>query len=445
MSALGAFILLSVLVIVITGTRRMALLGVVIGVLFLTQGMSVNIGGTNLFAFRFVELAAFLRVLVRKEYQSRPMHAIDRTVLKLYIFTAVVFLLRSSEDHAYQLGRSVDALLCYFSVRGLLKSSDDLRWMLRMMALLFVPYVGLLVIESVTQKNPFTLLGGAGGATWLREDRVRCIGSFRHPSLLGALGACFLPLYIGLSFDKSNRKAAIVGIVGCLAIVWASNSGGPASGAAAAMAGWALWGMRTRLKVLQYGFLAAFCAAAILMKAPVWYLLARVSSITGGTGWHRSYLIDRAVHDLGNWWLVGMPIRETAHWFPYVIPATGGADITNQFLVFGLTAGLGAMLLFVILLVIAFKHLGRALLAARQSPGNPAEPLLWGIGVCVIVHISTWLGISYFDQSYALWLLHLSALVAVTSSASNEDPAVSEHADVREVDLFFPAHPVSKS
>ena len=67
------------------------------------------------------------------------------------------------------------------------------------------------------------------------------------------------------------------------------------------------------------------------------------------------------------WWFAGMPMSETVHWFPYVLLQTGAADITNNYLQFGITAGLGAMLLLILLLVIQLWY------ASLRQSGLPQK------------------------------------------------------------------------
>jgi len=270
----------------------------------------------------------------------------------------------------------------------------------------------LILFESVTRHNPFSFMGGVVYGDWVREGRLRCQGSFRHASLLGTLGASFFPLYIGLACSRVNRKLAFIAIGLCLLIVWASNSGGPANCIAIGFVGWVLWPFRTKMRLLRRMIIAGTVLLALVMKAPIWYLPAKVSSLTGGDGWHRSYLMDIAFHNLDKWWLAGMSLRETKAWFYYSLTATGGADITNQFLSFGLTAGVVAMILFFVLLYLAFSNLGKAMAAVRfNHHGSPEnELLLWGLGVVLVVHLFNWLGITYFDQTYVIWFMQLAAI-----------------------------------
>jgi hypothetical protein len=144
------------------------------------------------------------------------------------------------------------------------------------------------------------------------------------------------------------------------------------------------------------------------MKAPIWALPAKISNLTGGGGWHRYYLIEMAIQSMGDWWLAGMAVEKTKDWFPYIIQ-TGGADITNEFISFGLSAGISAVIVLVALLVKSFKTVGNQLAAFRNSSTDRSDEfLIWGIGVTLLVHISNWFGVSYFDQIKFVWYLHIS-------------------------------------
>ena len=395
--------------------RKWAVLGMIAGVMFLTQGQQFEVAGFNLFPQRFLELMAFARVMIRREFSFRRLNKIDSALLCLYVYSTVVYLLRSSEGQAYQIGIAVDAFLSYFAFRGLLGNMEDFRWFLSALLILLVPYTILVLVESMTKHNPFVLLGGVeGGAKWMRNGRPRCFGSFRQPDTQGMFGATFLPLYVALAFLPLERKRAFIGIGLCIAIAWAANSGGAASAAGAALACWAFWPVRTQMRKVRWAIVGAIVGLALTMKAPIWYILARIAAFTGGDGWHRSFLMDVSYRHLDLWWLAGMPIKETADWFPYSLNTTGGADITNQFVAFGLIAGIAAIVLFIVLLTRSFSGLGKALVVVRSSfqSTREAEFLLWGFGVMLTVHIINWFGITYFDQMYMVWFMQLAAISA---------------------------------
>jgi len=129
--------------------------------------------------------------------------------------------------------------------------------------------------------------------------------------------------------------------------------------------------------------------------------------------------MEVAFGDIDRWWLVGMDLNQTKDWFPYHPAATGVADITNQYLAFGLDAGLLAMALFIFILIRAFQAIGQALTVVRSAEKipNDTEYLLWGLGCALLVHIFTWIGITYtFDQTYMIWFMHLAAISSISQT-----------------------------
>ncbi len=413
MNALVAGILAILSFGVVCLPRRLALLSMLVGTIFLGQGVAFQLGGLNLFPSRILGLLCCVRVIAKKEFTFSRLAGFDRLVFALYAFVAVVSSL-AQDERLVIVARSVDALLYYVVFRGLVRNLQEMRELLTGLIFLLIPYVSLLAVESVTGNNPFVVVGG-GVSHWVRGGATRCFGSFRHPSLLGSLGATFFPLYVGLAWERGRRRQALLGAASCVLIVGFAHSGGPLGALAMGVAGWCTWRLRHRMQAVRRWIVAGVIVLALVMEAPIWYLIARVSSVTGGSAYHRARLLDVAFGDLDKWWFVGMPIAETRDWFPYTLVATGGADITNQFVAFGVTSGLGAVILAIMLYVKAFRIVGRGLNTLRLSEpqGGVDEKFLWGIGVMLVVHVVNWFNITYFDQFAAIWYLHLAMIAAL--------------------------------
>ena len=414
MNSIGGGILALLIALVLFAPRRWALLGMMAGVLYLTQQQAIDLLGLNLTAIRLLELVAVARVMGRREFSFSRLNGIDRALLLVYGYTTFVFLMRSDSHQVQMVGTMVDATLCYFTFRGLIRDMEELKWFLRTFVIILVPYVTLLSVEMLTLNNPFTLMGAL---TWgdLRDGRIRAMGSFRHPSLLGTLGASLLPLYIGLMLARCDRIRALAGIGLCVGIIFLSNSGGPLNAAAMGVVGWLCWAVRMKMFIVRRILVGMIVFLALVMKAPIWYLIARLSSLSGGGGWHRARLLDMGFTNFDQWWLAGMEIERTKDWLPYALGITGGADITNNFLAFGLDAGLLAMGLLIFLLIRAFRALGHALAIVRYaSTSKETEYLLWGLGCVLLVHVVTWFGITYFDQIYVVWFMQLAAISSIS-------------------------------
>jgi len=415
MNAVGAALLVGTALAVFGLPRKWALLALVTGALYLPLGLHIELG-FNLFALRILGAVGFARVVSRRELSFTSLNSIDKVLLTFTFYTTIVFLFRSPDGQAFEIGRTVDTCFAYFTFRALVRDLEEFKAFLRLFVVPLIPYMGLVVLETITLENPFnTFLAGTAPYV-VREGGVRAVGSFLHPSLLGTLGGRFLPLYVSLWLTKTNRVTALCGVVLSVMLVLASNSGAPLACVMVGAIGWACWPFRRRMKLVRYALVGLIVSLALAMKAPIWYLLARFSELTGGDGYHRSYLLDISFQNLDKWWLAGMAIADTRDWFPYINYTTGGADMTNQFLVWGMTAGLGAMVLWVVLLKRAFSRLGTAMtvLRHRHETHVDQEYFLWGLGVLLAVHVMNWMSIPYFDQSAAFFFLELAVIANLT-------------------------------
>lgn len=384
--------------------------------------MAVVVAGFSLYPVRLLLLIALVRIIAKRQFPLSDLNKIDRVVILLYVYIITVFLIRSNEDVVYAIGTGVDALLSYFVFRALFRTIDDVKWFLYGLVALLVPYVVLLWIETTTTQNLFAAVGGVelalGGDIWFRDGRLRATGSFGHPSLLGTFGGTFLAIYIGLWFTRSNRVAALLGSVMCLAIVGASNSGGPAVCVVVAIVAWLLWPLRDSMQWVRLALVVTIIVLAMVMKAPVWYLMARISSIFGGDGSHRAELLSVSFYFFEKWWLAGMPLSQTAGWLPYNNSTTGYVDMTNTFLLFGVNAGVGAVGLLVALLYVTYSQLGIAMGEVRKQkpPIVGIEQIYWGLGSLLTIHIFTWFSITYWDQMNSVFFLHLAIISSLTGN-----------------------------
>jgi hypothetical protein len=412
-SILSGSILLALLVLVAFAPRRWAFFAMLAATLVLTQGHSVDLAGLNLYPVRFLEAIALARVIVRGELTWATLTRVDFLLVSVYNYAALVWILRSPEFKAEQFASAVDPTLCYLALRGLITKIEDLRWALNALVVLLIPYTCLVALERLTGQSSFLRVGAASELLF-RDGQARAQGSFRHAILLGSVAASFLSLYIGLLF-AGRRTVAALGVFLCLILVALTNSSGPVTSVAAVFVGWLLWPMRHKMSLVRKALLSVLVLLLFVMEAPIWYLPFKISELVGGGGYHRGLLMDRAWQDLGRWWLFGMDMKDTAPWFPYVLQVVGGADITNEFVSFGLKGGLLVIVLFVAALVLAFKRVGMALRSLNPQVDQDRRDafLIWALGVTLFCHIVSWLGVSYFDQTWVIWLAHFAAIVGV--------------------------------
>jgi hypothetical protein len=148
------------------------------------------------------------------------------------------------------------------------------------------------------------------------------------------------------------------------------------------------------------------------MKAPVWYLIARVQLYASSSAYHRAVLVDNAVTHFGEWWLLGT--TSTAHW-GYLM-----GDVSNQFVRVGVDGGVLALVLFIGVIAVGFGAVGRVV-HSRRVRSSESKFLAWALGAALFSHVVTFWGVSYWDQIVIIWYLELAfvaTLLGITAEAA---------------------------
>jgi uncharacterized membrane protein YwzB len=138
------------------------------------------------------------------------------------------------------------------------------------------------------------------------------------------------------------------------------------------------------------------------MKAPVWFIIARVDIIGGSSGYHRARLIDQFIRNFFDWWLIGT--NDNGNW------GYDMWDTCNEFVQEGLNGGLVALVCFVAIIVTSFMALGRARKDSRST--HFQAWLFWILGCTLFAHVVAFFGIDYFDQSKMVWFAMLAMIPA---------------------------------
>lgn len=400
--------------------RTYALAPTIATACYITVGQALDISGLNFTMMRVLIFFCWVRLLVRGEITDFHFNAMDKLLL-LWVFSnmAIFIILRKDMDAVInRLGFAYNAVGLYFFFRIMIQNYADIQRIFKIIALAVVPLALAMILEMATGRNIFSLFGGVPEFSMTRDGWVRCQGAFRHPILAGIFGASLLPLFVSLWFQNGKSPLiAACGIVAATAITVASHSSGPFLAFFTGIAGLLLWSFRDHMRIIRWGAASSLVLLHLIMNAPVWYLFAHIGKLTGGTGWHRAFLIDQAVSHINEWWLLGTDY--TAHWMPTGLEINpDSADITNQFIAEGVQGGLLTMVLFIILLVQAFRILGKGLALMEDQP-FPIQFTLWALGTSLFVHVVSFFSVSYFDQIIVIWYL-LLAMISLVASVSED-------------------------
>lgn len=414
--------------------RVYAALGVMAGVCYITQGQVYNVAGFHMNAIRIISLVGMVRIVMRGELRDIKFNKIDWAMTAYIVAVNLIPVLRekTSDELVYRLGCTYDILLSYWLFRGLLRDWLDVEQFFYGLAFLIVPMTMEMVFEFFMHRSLYEPFGGIGDLT-IREGRPRCQGAFRIGITAGVFGATLIPPFIALFRSKGRALGATIGLVCALIITWTSNSSGPLMAALSSAVAWMFWPMRGQMQTVRRGIVALLVGLHLSMKVPIWYIFSKLGCLTGGDGWHRSYLIDRYIHYFWDWWLMGT--NNTHDWMPYVL-ADGNADITDLYVAAGINGGLAALVFLILVLVRCFRYLGLALNDARDHVPE-AEMILWGLGGALFSHVVTLFSITYWDQVYVvLWSL-MAMIASVTSNLAPAEASVEIPEELPEAETAF--------
>jgi hypothetical protein len=410
--------LVAMCLVTLQGRRQAAVKGLLAIAAFLPLGQQFVVSGLHFQFFRILIVVGFLRLLSRGETRGFSFNAVDKLFVAWVLVGTVCTALRDPDSimGTNCLGEAFNAVGTYFLIRFLIRDPAEALEHVRFLALAVVVVALAMSWEYVFHKNLFAVFGGVPESPDIRDDRLRCQGPFEHPILAGTFGATLFPLLIGLWFRGGrDRRLAYLGIAACAFIsMLAAASSGAALTCLTGAAGFLLWPMRTQMRYVRLAMVLTVVGLSLVMKAPVWYIIARVSDLVGGTGWHRSYLIDQAIRYFGEWWLIGSSV--TAHWAPggqVLAVDPRNMDITNHFIAQGLHGGVLGLGLFLAIIVTCFKIVGRVWRMGTDSPFDPK--LTWAFGVALACHCTAFVSISYFDQMQVFWFWLLAVFAALAA------------------------------
>lgn len=391
--------------------RKWAPVPLLVGCCYMTMGQGIELGPISLPIYRMLLFVGLARVVAKGERFSGSLNVIDKLIIGWGIWIVFASLFHTGTGGSgpiYASGFVFNFAVVYFLIRIWCTDLKQIEGIVVATAFMLAPIAIEMVMEKITKINYFSMFGGVPHETAFREGKYRAQGPFMHPILAGTVGAVCLPLFIGIL--KRNRIAGIVGIVSGLGMTVASASSGPIMSALAGGFAVAMWRYRHLTKLARMGAVVGYFAFQIVTGQPGYYIMKRIDLSGGSTGYFRARLIESAHEHIDEWWLFGTD--RTRHWMDTGVSASPDhTDITNYYLGIGVTAGLVGMVLFIVILIVAFRWVG--IVCRNCFERSPADSfMIWCLGAGMFAHAATAISVSYFDQS----LVFLWMNVAVISS-----------------------------
>ncbi len=419
---LGLVLVLFLGVLLLFVARRSAVLPLVIMACLVAPAQRIVLGGLDFNLLRLMILFGWIRVLLRGDTARFRWQPVD-LILILWLVTGTTIntiLHGSATAFVNRLGWCYDAAGLYFLFRCLIQSWDDVYHAVRGFVWVSIPVAVAFVVENSTGRNMFSIFGGVPETTILRDGRLRCQGAFAQAILAGCFWASMMPLFLALWWHgRCDRLWSVLGLLCSSIVVITCASSTPLLAIAAGMAAGALFFFRQWLGIIRWGCLAILVATHLAMNAPVWHLLARINLVGGSAGWHRYNLIDKAIEHLDEWVFIGT--KSTAHWGRQLF------DVTNQYIAEGVRGGLLTLLLFLAVITLSFRSVGR--LVRADSENRLRTGFAWALGVSLFMHCMCFIAISYFQQIILVWYLLLAMIASLASLLPRSVTAYADATD----------------
>lgn len=393
--------------------RKYAIVPVLMAFFFLPVGQQLYLGGVHFYVPRIMILLGITRLIVAKSQSHKPLLTGGFNDLdKLFTWWAVCRAIASSlyyfgnpSAFIYQIAFLWDALGGYFLLRFLISDIGDIVRTAKAFAFI-VAILGLFMLnEHVRDQNLFGYFGSVPLIPAIRDGGIRAQGPFEHPILAGCFGATLLPFCLWLWQSRRSRLLGVVGTIGSTAMMYSSASSTPLLAYMAVLLGLCFWPLRGYMRIVRWTLVIGLIACQLMIKAPVWFLIARVDLVAGNSGYHRALLIDTFIRHFSDWCLFGT--NKAAAW-GYEMD-----DLCNQWVAEGETGGIVTLVCFILLVSHSFGRIGRALRRASREPKQ--QWLLWFLGVALFSHCVAYFGISYFDQTKFSWYALLCVISVATS------------------------------
>jgi hypothetical protein len=406
-------ILASILILVVR--RQYVIYPFLFAAVLVPLSQVVIVGGVHFMALRILVLVGWLRVIVGSAFPGKqaavaPLTSIDKAFLLWMISSTVMFTVLWGQWGSFinAMGIAYTDLGLLFLFRFLIRDNDDVERSIKALGYVCIVCGVLMLGEQIVHLNVFGYFGDVPSLNVeFREGKYRSQASFLHPLLAGAFGATIIPLFIGLWVkNKKARVAASIGLMGCLLMAVTSMSSTSLMAMFAGFCALCLWPLRRRMRLVRWTVASVLIALHLVMKAPVWALIARIDLMGGSSGYHRFELVNQTIIRFKEWWLVGTTNQANWGWDMW--------DSIDWYVAQCTSGGLLTLILFVAIIVYGFKRIGKSRKEAEIVNDRNTEFFMWTLGATLFSNAITFIGVSYFDQSIVVWLAFLAIVSAAT-------------------------------
>ncbi len=419
---LVALWLLTVVVLIFVLPRRKVITYFLLSCFCVPVGQVVVIGGLHFTVLRLLIIAGLLKRAMARGSSSSirfagGFNSVDQVTVLWTISSLIVVSVQWMDVQAliHNLGDFLDALGGFLVLRFLISDRESMKRTISVLAVIFTILGVCMINEQMTHVNIFGYLGGTSVAVTVRDGKIRSEGVMGC-LYGGAFAGASVPLFLWLWRESKLKTTAFAGLVGSMAMVITSQSSTSWLALAGSFLGLSFWFLRRQMRLVRWAFSVGLVALHMVMKAPVWALIARVDLTGSSSGDHRYKLVDNCIRHFSDWWLLGYKYYNDWGWDMW--------DLCNQFVVAALTGGLVTLICYIAMFSRSFSAIGKA---RKQVNGNRRQEwLLWCLGSDLFANVVAHFGINYMAQM----MMTMFMLIACISVATFESMPVARRASL---------------
>jgi hypothetical protein len=412
-----------------------ALAIVIVSMMVWPEYLRIPVGPAEMSAPRLIALALLVKLLKSGRQRNIKLCSVDWLVSLLWAWTLIANILAGSPSATITsfIGAGFDTVLMYFIARLCIQSVQDLREMIWPLFYLSIFMAVMGWMEAITFKSPYLGLDHYRGWVWIQKGLDIRFGMLR------AKVSTSVHIYFGLAMmlitgiawalrsdPKIKKRATLTALFAAIA-TFSSISSGPWLGL----------------------FILIFCNAFILKPSvikPTLYMMAAMAllleiisnrhfynlidyiALNAGTAYYRTKLMEVAVSQWRDYWLVGVGDTSIQYWGSLVDNRLH-VDLVNQFVIVAVNGGIAAFLMYLFAHINAIRY---AIKARRGSTDKVRRRLLFCL-VCTLIALDfSTLSVGLYGPPSLLTNILLGMIVSISlswRSAETQKPVVPQTSD----------------
>ncbi len=430
---IGATLGIAFLFVVLALSRRNpgAALGILImSMLLWPEFLRVPVGIVQMSVPRFVAVFLLIKFMAQGRHRQINFGRADTLVILMWLWTIfATFIADAAFTQVTQMiGRGLDTVLMYFVARMALTSREDVKGLYWGMALTALAMCAAGSYEALTWHSPYhQFSSGAArieGYSEIRYGMLRAQSSTQNSIYFGmAMMLVTGVLWSVRGYVQKQFRYKLVALAATVAAL-SSLSSGPWLALAALLAMNLYYKQPSMIKPSLYGLMALALVMEVASNRH-FYNLIDYLALDPHTAWYRTRLLEVAVTQWQDYWLVGVGSTWPHHWAAK-LDGRQYIDVVNNFVIIALYGGLPALFMYVATHVIAVK---RTILAFRRESDIPRRQLVFSLAATLIALDFSSMSVGLFGPAQLLSFVLLGCSISASTAWVAAPQGISERED----------------